>query len=71
MTDEGVEIERLTLRLHGMTRRDGEAVARLVANGIVGEPAPGAAGDITAQVTAEGAPEDVARSILVASSGAR
>jgi hypothetical protein len=64
MSGQDVEIERLTLRLHGVMRPDAESVARLVADGLAAQPAKGGKTDVKAQVTASGGPEEVARSIL-------
>lgn len=65
MNGEHVEIERLALRLHGLHSRDAEMVARLVADGLAAEPGLLGGPGVKAKVIAQGAPEEVARAILV------
>jgi hypothetical protein len=65
VTEVTTDVDRLTLRLHGLSWRDGEAVARLVADGLAEAGGWRSTDDVQSQVTAEGAPIDIARSILV------
>jgi hypothetical protein len=65
MTSDSVELERLTLRLHGISPQDGERVAHMVAEGLAEEPGLRHGSGVKAQVIAEGGPKEVARSIVV------
>jgi hypothetical protein len=65
MSDESSDIDRLTLRLHGVSARDGKLVAGFVADWLAEEPSWRHTSDLKVHVTAQGAPEEIARSVLV------